>query len=198
MSLLGSADDPRPETTEPLRADASAELLGRLEQALQENRLLAGLYWQAEKQRDTLLALYVAALRLHSTLDRSEQLVALQEVLANLVGCEEAGVYEIEAGELKPIALFGADAETATVSLGHGPIAGAIKSQTVYIAPVREAANRVTACVPLLLQGRPTGVIVLFSLLGQKSTLDENDRELLEMLSTQAALALSVSAPRNE
>jgi hypothetical protein len=185
-----------PEEHDQRRQETSNELLGRLEELVQENRRLADLYWAAEKRHGALLSLYVAALRLHSTLDRNEQLLALQEVLANLVGCEEAAVYEMQAGELKPIALFPAASSPVEVPLDQGPIARALEARSVYIAPQPVPLGGITACAPLLLDGDPAGAIVLFRLLHQKLSLDDHDRELLEMLSTHAAIALNATATR--
>ena len=47
-----------------------------------------------------------------------------------------------------------------------------------------------TACVPLRLCGRVVGVLAMFRLLEQKPCLVDLDRELLELVSMQAAPAL--------
>ena len=47
-----------------------------------------------------------------------------------------------------------------------------------------------TACLPLTLDGRVTGAIVLFSLLPHKPGLRELDFELFDLLGTHAATAL--------
>jgi hypothetical protein len=53
-----------------------------------------------------------------------------------------------------------------------------------------ESETELTACVPLRLCGRVVGVLAMFRLLEQKHCLVDLDRELLELVSMQAAPAL--------
>jgi GAF domain-containing protein len=48
-------------------------------------------------------------------------------------------------------------------------------------------------CVPLIIAGRPIGLILLFGLLPQKPRLEPFDHELLGLLATHASTALYCS-----
>jgi GAF domain-containing protein len=48
----------------------------------------------------------------------------------------------------------------------------------------------VTACIPLSLDGQVTGVIAIFRLLSHKPALAAADKELFDLLASQAAVAL--------
>jgi GAF domain-containing protein len=58
-----------------------------------------------------------------------------------------------------------------------------------------------TACVPLVVDGRVTGAVAIFRLLEHKRGLEDVDSELFSLLGTQAATALYctrlVSAAQN-
>lgn len=186
---------------------AEAERHQRLEDALQiqiegiqaETRRYSSRYAEIEQQNGNLANLYVASYRLHGTLDRNEVVAAIQEILANLVGSEEAALFELNAGRqtLELAASFGADpAECGSIPVGAGIIGEAARTGEIFVAdPAHPVAaegleSRLTACVPLRLDSRVTGVIAIFGLLPQKGALEDLDRELFDLLATQAAFAL--------
>lgn len=172
--------------------DPLEEQLARLRAETSE---LRARYWAAERRQATLLNSYVALLRLHASTDRSELLLALQEVLASLVGCEQAALFLRDGARLRPHAVFGASVEPAAeVELGEGRV-GRAASSGVLDAPVdADASDGISACVPLLLRGETIGVLVLYGLLSQKAALQPADIELLDLLSTHVAIALRASA----
>jgi hypothetical protein len=47
-----------------------------------------------------------------------------------------------------------------------------------------------TACIPLILEGRVTGVIAIFGLLSHKAALEAVDCEIFDLLARQASMAL--------
>jgi len=168
----------------------------RVRELESENRQLTARCLAAEMRQESWLAQYVSTVRLHSSLRRREVLTALEEIVASLVGCEEAALYERSADTLRPVAGFGIDlGRLEVVRIGEGLIGRAAAERRVYMAPsgaTSEAA--VTACVPLVLDGRLTGALALFRLLAQKPSLNHGDRQLLELLSTHAAVALEASS----
>lgn len=174
---------------------------GALEERLQEveeaNRRLEAEQLALQQQSASLLNLYVAAYRLCGTLDRKEVLQTLQEIIANMVGSEEIGIFELdpERGELELIDSVGIDANRfACVGLDHGAIGQAVRTGEIYLGgrATGEDGN-VTACVPMAVSGRVVGVIAIFGLLGQKPGLDSDDLELFNLLRTHAGMALYCS-----
>lgn len=162
------------------------------------NRKFSEGYLEVEKRNNDLMNLYVASYRLHGTLDRDEVIGTIQEIVANLVGCEESGIFEVSpAGdELRLVASTGIDeAAFLRIRLGDGAIGKAALEGETFVAegPVDdepESGPRLTACIPLKLNGRVTGAIALFRLLPQKPALEGVDHEMFELLATHAATAL--------
>lgn len=190
--------------TEKTRHEAEqARLQTQLESIRAESQRFSARHAEIEQQNSNLANLYVASYRLHGTLDRKEVIAAIQEIIANLVGSEEAALFELdpETQTLRLEASFGLEPESCReVPLGSGPIGQAARTGEIYVAePERPLTgdallDGLTACVPLTLAGRVTGVIALFRLLPQKAAIEELDRELFELLATQAAAALYCTA----
>lgn len=154
---------------------------------------------ELEQQHANLTNLYVASVRLHSTLDRQEVLEAIQEIIINLVGCEELAVLELEPDErrLTLAASFGIDAARfRSIPADRGRIGRCMRDGTIWIrgeangTAVDPSEAQLTAVVPLSLSGRVTGAIVLFRLLQHKRGIEAIDRELFDLLGTHAAMAL--------
>ena len=51
---------------------------------------------EIEQQSSNLANLYVASYRLHGSVERSEVLQVIQEIIINLIGSEELGIYELD------------------------------------------------------------------------------------------------------
>lgn len=154
-----------------------------------------------EQQNSNLANLYVASYRLHATLDRKEVLSIIQEIIINLIGCEELGIFELDApaAALALVASVGIDpARLQSIPLGAGPIGRAALTGEITLAgpPPKGGARGtpeetdLTACIPLKLDGQVTGAIALFRLLPQKPGLETLDHELFDLLATHAAMAL--------
>jgi GAF domain-containing protein len=150
-----------------------------------------------QQQSASLLNLYVAAYRLHGTLDRGEVLGALQEIIANMVGSEKLAIFELDAGgkKLSLISSMGVDPERyRNVPLGTGPIGHAARTGEIYLGGRArdgdEGERSLTACVPMTIGKRVSGVIAIFELLNQKPALDSDDLELFNLLRTHAGMAL--------
>ena len=148
--------------------------------------------------------LYVASLRLHSTLSREDVLAAIHEIVVNLVGSEELCVFELDSTRrfLRLVSSFGVDARAwQNVPLGVGIIGASAAAGTAWIADVdgdKSARGpneaHLTAAVPLLVDGRVTGLVAVFRLLGHKRSLEDVDHELFNLLGSQAGAALYFSS----
>ena len=64
-----------------------------------ENQEFADRYVEVEKQNSDLISMYVASHQLHATLDYDEVIGALKDVVINMVGAEEFGVYLVDPSE---------------------------------------------------------------------------------------------------
>ncbi len=179
-----------------------ARLQSQLEKIRVESQSFSARHAEVEQQNSNLANLYVASYRLHGTLERKEVIEAIQEIIANLVGSEEAGLFEVDHGAqtLRLEASFGLDPEACrTLPMGDSPLGQSARTGEIYVAETPRAAggallDRLNACVPLTLDGRVTAVIAIFRLLPQKAALEDLDRELFELLATQAATALYCTA----
>lgn len=155
-------------------------------------------YVRLEEQNATLTSLYVACQRLHSQLDRSEVLLAVRELIANLMGCEEYVLFSRASdGWLYRVDSFGFDSEAfKRLAPGAGLIGRAVKTGETYLrqesdgSGATEDESNLTACIPLQRECTVTGAVALFRLLPQKSEYLELDRELFGLLKTHLATVL--------
>lgn len=176
-----------------------AALEERLREAEEESHRFSQDYLHVEQQNQNLANLYVASYRLHETLDHRELIVALKEIVTNLVGSEEMGVFELsdDGQALSLVGSLGLDAERyREIPAERGRIGQALRSGQIYVAGPEagkdwaEGEENLTACVPLFVEERPTGVIAIFRLLSHKPRIEDIDRELFELLAAQASVAL--------
>jgi transcriptional regulator with GAF, ATPase, and Fis domain len=164
-------------------------LVARVHELESDQASSAEQYDSAMQQHSSLANLYVASHTLHSTLDRNELVDGISQVIVNLVGCENYAIFERHDDELRVIASLGAPEDAGpAVPLDSGPIGTLVSSAQVHILdPLR---HHMHAVIPLVLGAQIAGAIVIFELLPQKPALDDGDRELFEMFSVQAAMAL--------
>jgi nitrate/nitrite-specific signal transduction histidine kinase len=158
-----------------------------------ENKDFAQRYVEVEEQNESLANLYVASHRLHSTLDSSEVVECIKEILLNMIGSEDFGLFVVddESGQL---IRSGYEGETAAgagkdrINLGEG-------TEGIVALEGRPFFNEETgegpcACVPLMMKERIVGVIAIYTLLSHKKGLSLLDHKLLELLAGHAASAL--------
>lgn len=175
------------------------ELFRRLEELEKLRASSAEEYALVEEQNNHLASLYSATYSLHGTLERDRVIGIIEEIVANLIGSEEVGVFEwSEAdGELCLVASKGIDeAFYARLRPEEGIIGEAVRRRRAYLvgrsqveatpAPGEEA---LTACIPLAIGEHLVGAIAVFRLLPQKQGIEPVDCELFELLGSQAAVA---------
>src|SRR5262249_53446882 len=136
---------------------------------------------------------------LHGTLDRAQVLDAIEEIIVNLIGSEELAIFELTADglALSLVACRGIEAARyRTIPIGRGQIGQTAETGELFAAEpagpkaVLPEERNLSACIPLVLDGRVIGEIAIFRLLSQKEGFTEFDEELFELLSRQAASAL--------
>lgn len=190
-----------------LQISERAKLLERIEEVEGERQHWARDAADIEEQNNNLANLYVATYGLHGTLNRGEVIDVIKEIIANLIGSEEMAVFELdsERKSLELLASQGVDpARYRSLPEGPGVIWQAVHEGTCYIAghcdwdvaPLDHESS-LTACIPLKLDGRVTGAITLFRLLGHKHGLQPLDFELFDLLGSQAGVALHCTRLRN-
>jgi GAF domain-containing protein len=176
-----------------------ASLEGRLARAEDDNRRAREEYGEVELRNASLANLYVATYQLHGSLDRAQVLTAIHEIVSDLVGSEEMAVFELDwsGNELVLVGARGVDpARYRRVPVEGGLLGRPVRTGEVYLAErdgatgARPEEARLTAAIPLKLEGRVTGVLAVFGLLPQKEGLGPLDGELFDLLSSQAAIAL--------
>ena len=178
-----------------------AQLERRLVEIEVENQSFSERFLEVEQNNSNLANLYVVSYRLHGTLERSEVLSVIEEIIINLIGSEELAVFEVDQqGEsLNLVSSFGIEPERYRhIPLGSGLIGEVAVDGRPFIAERRGYAelpkdDHLIACIPLKLGDRVTGAVAMFSLLPQKTGLASLDYELFDLLATHAAMALYCS-----
>lgn len=164
----------------------------------EENHSFSQKYLEVEVQNSNLANLYVASYRLHGTLDRKEILSSIQEIIINLVGCEEFAIFDLDDGGMLTLtASMGIDAARyGRIPVGEGKIGETVRGGEIYLAkengadPAASDRTPLIACIPLKVEGKVTGVIAIFRLLQHKTALEAIDQEMFDLLATHAAMSL--------
>ena len=171
----------------------------RLREIESENQQFATRHSEIEEENNNLANLYVASFQLHSTLDPSEVVKAILEIVINLIGAEIFCVYlcDPKSGVLEPVASEGAPvSQFPKVSLGDGFVGRAVAENEVATrSPSQPTAGPAfggtpLVAIPLRVGDRPIGAIVLYALLAQKDGFSALDQELFSLLAGHAATAI--------
>ena len=172
----------------------------QLEELERNSQRYTAEFASVEKRSADLANLYVSSYQLHGTLDREAVLAAIREIVINLIGSEQLAVFEVsdDGSSFDLVTSFGIDeANYVKLSVSSHPVGRLAASGDMFLAgraPMPAGLPPLVACVPLKLDGRVTGAVVLFSLLGHKDGLQELDFELFDLLATHAATALYCTA----
>ena len=163
-----------------------------------ENKDFANRYVEIEEENNNLANLYIASYQLHSTLDFSEVLQIIMEILINLIGGEIFGVllYDETSQTMSPVATEGMEMEEVPeFKIGEGVIGGVLKSSESYFNPDLSSKEKIDphdplVCIPLTIKDQVIGVIVVYKLLMQKEQFRDVDYELFTLLAGHAATAI--------
>jgi len=177
-------------------------ILEQLRSVEGENLQFAERYVEVEEENNNLANLYVASYQLHSTLDPSEVVKVILEIVINLIGAEIFGVYVIEEGtdELRPVASEGEPVSAfPMLQVGEGLVGRSVTEGEVELGdpgasggPPSRGGEPVVS-IPLRLDDRPVGAIVIYKLLQQKDGFSAHDNELFTLLAGHAATAIFAS-----
>lgn len=179
--------------------DENKGLLERYRQVEEENKDFANRYVEVEAENNNLANLYVASYQLHSTLDFSESLKIILEIVMNLIGAEEFSIMMLDekTNELTIVAQEGMGPEARpSVKLGDGVIGTVAKAGESFYRD-GDPTNlqgvdflHPLVVIPLKIKEHVIGVIVIYKLLVQKQEFTNVDYELFTMLAGHAATAL--------
>ena len=129
-----------------------------------------------------LSMLLATAVQLHSAALPLDVLTVIKEIVANIIGSEDMGIYRRRPdGTLAFLDGIGTD----SAGRGDGLCTDALDGNGVLVSE-----ESPVACVPLRFDNHVVGLIAIFRLLPQKPALEPNDLDLLELLGTHAGLAL--------
>lgn len=170
----------------------------RFRQVEEENKDFASKYLEVEEENNNLANLYVASYQLHSTLDFSEVLRIVLEIVINLIGAEKFAVLLIDdkTNELVPVCSEGMSVSQAPkVKIGQGTIGGVAREGESYFSDNLTAASEFNplepiVCIPLKIKEHVIGVISIYKLLTQKAGFTNVDYELFNLLAGHAATAI--------
>ncbi|MEB2311373.1 MAG: GAF domain-containing protein [Sorangiineae bacterium] len=172
------------------------ELLSRFRDAERQSTDISERFQEVENEFANLANLFVASNQLHSSLSPRGVMRRVKEVLAQLVGAERYGVYLLGAqgDEVVPIASEGVPGERLAPLRVEGRLAEVLRTGGAFVeedgSPADGGAAGPVAIVPLRVDERTVGVIVIFSTLTQKTHFDTVDFELFKLLGQHAASAL--------
>ena len=179
--------------------EENKQLIDRYRVVEEENKDFANRYIEVEAENNNLANLYVASYQLHSTLDFSECLKIILEIVMNLIGAEEFSIMMLDekTNEMTIVAQEGMGPEArASVKLGEGVIGSAAKAgESFYRTGDPRDLKSVDylnplVVIPLKIKEHVIGVIVIYKLLVQKGAFTPVDYELFTMLAGHAATAL--------
>jgi nitrate/nitrite-specific signal transduction histidine kinase len=170
----------------------------RFKEVEEENKNFAQKYIEVEEENNNLANLYVASYQLHSTLDYSEVIKIVIEIIINLIGAEKFAVMIIDekTNELIAEAAEGIDIDKIPrIHLGEGIIGRVAKEGESYFADSLLHTedidlNNPLVCIPLKIKEHVIGVIVIYSFLIQKRAFSNVDYELFNLLAGHAATAI--------
>jgi GAF domain-containing protein len=161
---------------------------------------IANRFAETESELESFANLYVASFQLHISLGLRTVVRHVKELLVQLVGARSLAVYFVdeERRRLEPIASDGVDLATVpAVPLQDGAPGDAVAAaiERAYLTGVPHVAEgdvgtQPAACIPLHVDDRNVGVIVVYALLEQKRRFVTVDRELFKLLGAHAAGAI--------
>jgi K+-sensing histidine kinase KdpD len=170
-------------------------LRSQLGTVTQHTDRVAERYAQIAEQTDLLRNLFVATHRLHATLDHEEVVSTIREILSDLVGAHAYLIWLADrqrGGQIKLLTHSGVAANQLQLSAKEVELApNVIAGEPWYAEKDAPRGELPLAMLPLSVGNTPAGLLVIRDLHSHKSDLLGLDRQVLEMLSGQAAIALS-------
>lgn len=177
-----------------------SRLLSTVNQQEEMTSKVTNRFTEIESELESFATLYVASFQLHASLRARTVVKNVKELLVQLVGARSVAIYfaDEDGRRLTPITSEGVDWATLPVIAVHdGAIAdgaSAIIERTFLTGVPHVAEGDVTsspaACVPLQLEERVVGAVVVYALLEHKTRFVAVDRELFKLIGAHAGAVL--------
>jgi GAF domain-containing protein len=143
------------------------------------------------------LRLTTARKRLAESVNQEDAVEGLREIVANLLGCEEIGLFKVDpvSRAFSVCWSFGADLENYDLlkALGKAGRQQVMRGECHLAVEDRDRASGMAkgqAFVPIRVENQTIGVLAILRLLPQKAAFDAHDLELFKLLSEEAATPL--------
>ena len=170
-------------------ANELERLRARFDEVAVENQRFAEQHQRIEEQSSNLANLYVASYQLHTSVDRANILQAIQEIVINLIGSEQLAIYECNTeAEYELAASMGLDPSHVFELVGGEFAVEKLREGHIFHDPSQR--QPLTACIPLQIENRVVGAVLVFRLLEHKPSLQQVDYELFDLLAVHASVAL--------
>ncbi|MDP9150429.1 MAG: GAF domain-containing protein, partial [Myxococcota bacterium] len=180
-----------------------SRLLSTVRQQEAMTSRVANRFAEIELELESFANLYVASFQLHASLRAPVVMRNVKELLLQLVGARALAIYFVDEVKkrLVPIAAEGVDDSGAPeIALhevgGTDPVAAVVERTFLTGVPVvaeGDVTSSPAACIPMRLDDRVVGAIVVYALLEQKRQFVSVDRELFKLLGAHAGGAFVAS-----
>jgi hypothetical protein len=173
-------------------------LQDRVKQMEDENKALGDVCNHLRQQNEAISNLYVAKHRLHATLNPAEVMKIIEEILVELIGAKEYGILILEqkSNTLRLVAGRGVEDRlpAKNIPAGEGIIGDVAATGEPFFFKPTDGAERSAflplATIPLKMDDKLMGVVVIFGLLPHKNGLTPIDHQLLALVAEHAPAAL--------
>jgi len=137
--------------------------------------------------------------RLRECRDQKSACEVVREIVSNLLGCEEMALFEVNRRQQKLALIWSFGVEPRKLHLPQRLSDSALSAVLVGEACIAQVCGHVgsagdkdkaSAFVPIHFAGQIAGVLALLRLLPQKTNLDELDRAVLAVISSEAGKPL--------
>jgi hypothetical protein len=155
---------------------------------------------QVEGELESFANLYVASFQLHLSLRLRTVVRHIKELLQQLVGARSMALYFAEEDGRKLVAIASEGTELSKLpevvvrdGSVNDPVAMVIERAFLTGVPhvaEGDVTSSPAACIPLHIEDRVVGVIVVYGLLAQKPQFVTVDRELFKLLGAHAGVSL--------
>jgi hypothetical protein len=145
--------------------------------------------------------LEAAQKRIRESVGQADTLEAVREIVTNLLGCEEIGLFTVgqdnPKGRNRLLWSFGIDTERhGTLDAFDEAALHRVMQGEMHVTQLDHAGHEkhehppLRVFAPIRLNEKTVAVLVMLTLLPQKVSFDENDINLVKLLSAEAGKAL--------
>jgi hypothetical protein len=142
--------------------------------------------------------LEAAQKRIRESVGQADTLEAVREIVTNLLGCEEVGLFSVNGDKNSGLLWsFGIDVERhGTLDAFDKAILQRVMQGEMHVMQLDHSGHEkhehppLRVFAPIRWKGKTVAVLVMLTLLPQKVSFDESDINLVKLLSAEAGKAL--------